>query len=318
MKILEISQGAAASYAGILLSELQSDVDWIDLRDDTTAADPFLHRDKNLLKSLEDPGNYDAIVEDVGSSGLKKLGYSYRALKEQHADLVIVSLSAFGHSGPYKDWQATDLTVQAAGGVMHVAGYDGEAPMKLPGDAAAMIAGLHGATAVTAAVYGVKTGVETSTHIDISAQDTFMQHWTRHVSMYAYTGALMKRANREVKGIHARHTVMARDGWIYMLALRAPWQDVAAFLGLADFIDFRDDDGQPWDEMEESFHRAIAEKTRYEWFTDAAEMGWTFAPVEDPFQIMNNPQAAARSFFQSRLVDGKEVLIPKLPFTWEP
>ena len=318
MRILEISQGAAASYAGVLLTELQSEVDWIDQREDPSEDDSFLHRDKSRLKTLGDMAIYDAIVEDVGSSGLKKLGHSYAALKQLHPDLVIVSLSPFGHSGPYKDWQATDLTVQAAGGVMHVAGYDDEPPRKLPGDSAAMIAGLHGATAVTAAVYGVKTGVETGTHIDISAQDTFMQHWTRHVSMYAYTGALMKRANRETKGIHGRHTAMSRDGWIYMLALRAPWQDVAAFLGLGDFIEFNEDNSQPREEMEESFHRAIAGKTRYEWFADAAEMGWTFAPVEDPFQIMNNPHAAARDFFQIREVDGKEVLIPKLPFRWEP
>ncbi len=317
MKILEISQGTAASYAGVLLAELQSDVDWIDQREESTEDDPFLHRDKNHLEALRDVGIYDAIVEDVGSSGLKKLGLSYRKLQHQYPDLVIISLSAFGRSGPYKDWQATDLTVQAAGGVMHVAGYDDEPPRKLPGDSAAMIAGLHGATAVSAAVCGVKTGAETGAHIDISAQDTFMQHWTRHVSMYAYTGALMKRANRETKGIGGRHTVMARDGWIYMLALRVPWQDVAAFLGLGEFIEFNEDNRQPWEEMEEAFHRRIATKTRYEWFTEAAEMGWTFAPVEDPFQIMDSPHAAAREFFETRVVDGKEVQIPKLPFRWE-
>ncbi len=102
-----------------------------------------------------------------------------------------------------------------------------------------------------------------------------------------------------------------------MLALRVPWQDVAAFLGLGEFVDFSVDSRQPWEEMEQSFHRSIAEKTRYEWFTEAAAMGWTFAPVEDPVQIVNNPQSSARSFFETRKVDGQDVPMPGLPFRIE-
>jgi len=318
MKILEISCGSASGYAGLLLSQLQFDVDRIDQSEGEIGNDLFLHRDKNLIEIVGDLSRYDAIVEDVGPTGLKKLGWSYKKLQDCHKDIVIVSLSPYGLSGPYKDWEATELTVQAAGGVMHAAGYDGEAPLKLPGDSATIISGLHGATAVVAAVYGIKQGVESGIHIDISAQDTFMHHWTRHISQYAYSGTLMRRGKRDAEGIHARHTAMAKDGWIYMLALRAPWQDVAAFLGLGEYVQFTADNSQPWDKMEDSFHEAIAEKTRYEWFTQAADMGWTFAPVEDPLQIIDNPQNTARSFYETRKVDGMDVPIPGLPFRFDP
>lgn len=318
MRVLEISCGSASGYAGLLLSQLQFDVDRIDQSEGPLGDDLFLHRDKNLIENVGDPFRYDAIVEDVGPEGLKQLGWSYRALRDSHKNLVIVSLSPYGLSGPYKDWKATELTVQAAGGVMHSSGYDGEAPLKLPGDSAALISGLHGATAVVSAVYGIEQGTECGVHIDISAQDTFMHHWTRHISQYAYSGTLMRRGKRDAEGIHACHTAMAKDGWIYMLALRAPWQDVAAFLGLGEFVHFEADNRQPWQEMEDPFHRAIAEKTRYEWFTEAASMGWTFAPVEDPLQIVNNPQSSARSFYETRKVDGMDVPIPGLPFRFDP
>ena len=144
-----------------------------------------------------------------------------------------------------------------------------------------------------------------------------MHHWTRHIAQYAYSGTRMRRGQRDAEGIHARHTVEAKDGWIYMLALRVPWQDVAAFLGLGEFVDFAGDGRQPWTEMEDAFHQVISEKTKYEWFNEAAKMGWTFAPVEDPFQAASNPQSTARDFFETHTVEGEEVNMPGMPFRME-
>jgi crotonobetainyl-CoA:carnitine CoA-transferase CaiB-like acyl-CoA transferase len=177
-----------------------------------------------------------------------------------------------------------------------------------------MISGLHGATAVLATVLGIESGVESAVHIDISAQDTLMQHWCRHLAQYAYGGTLTRRGARDPRGIHARHTAMAADGWLYLLALNIPWQDVAAFLGLGEYITLGEDGAQPWDEMKDAFHEAVASRPRYDWFADAAEMGWTFAPVEDPFQLMENPQTTAREAFEERTIEGRRVKLPKLPF----
>ena len=158
----------------------------------------------------------------------------------------------------------------------------------------------------------------TGVHIDISAQDTFMQHWIRHVTEYAYSGTAMARAPRNPQGLHYRHTAQASDGWVYLLALREPWQDLAAFLGLGEHLPadaFAPDAKQPeWQSMESAFHDAVAAKGKYEWFGDAAELGWTFAPVEDPFAIAASPQNAARGGM-GKTKSG--VQIPPLPWTSE-
>jgi crotonobetainyl-CoA:carnitine CoA-transferase CaiB-like acyl-CoA transferase len=180
-----------------------------------------------------------------------------------------------------------------------------------------MIAGLHGATAVVATMLGIDAGTESPAHIDISAQDTLMQHWCRHLAQYAYGGTLVRRGAREPRGIHARHTAMAQDGWLYLLALNVPWQDVAAFLGLGDYVSLAEEGKQPWEEMETAFLEAVASRPRYDWFSDAAAMGWTFAPVEDPFQLMVNPQTTARAAFEVREIDGRSVKMPRLPFRFE-
>ena len=329
MKVLEISTGTAAACAGLLLAELGFCVDRLASQSrhphtddsDSRAHELFFNRAKQTVSQDEiEFENYDAIVEDCGEETLRGIGLSYAAMHQSNPTLAVVSLSHFGLSGPYSDWLATDLNAQAAGGVLHVAGYDEETPRKLPGDTAAMIAGVHGATAVISTVFGIQQGIETGVHVDISAQDTLMQHWTRHVADYAYSGTPLRRQPREPRGIHFRHTAKAKDGWIFMLALRQPWQDVAAFLGLSEFITpelMQPDAEQPWDEMADAFTDAVSRQSRYDWFEQAAELDWTFAPVEDPWAVANGPQTQARGSMHDVQLNDRTIKIPGLPFRFD-
>ena len=341
MNVFEISKTAAGGYAGSLLAaltppELDAPVVTRLVLDDVQFQSPggecFLHHGKAELQPSSprkataehihlDP--YRVLIEDVGPAELRSLGWTYTALKTAYPDLIIISLSAFGLSGAYSDWLGNDFLAQAVGGVMHATGYSGEAPVGLPGEAAFMIAGLHGATAALAATYGDGSGM----HIDISAQDTYMQHWTRHVAEYAYSSVTTTRAPRNPEGLHYVHTARAKDGWLYLLALREPWQDLAAFLGLGELLpsdafndsaDAESTQQPPWVELEQAFHDAVASKSKYQWFAEAADLGWTFAPVEDPFEIAASPQVAARGgMLRVPVQDSEgtsELLMPPLPW----
>lgn len=311
MRVLELSASAAAGYAGALLAQLGHQVERIGCTPADTESEAsllFLHGSKTELARARprretaqrvEAADYDVVIEDIGARGLRGLGWSHRKLRAAKSSLTLVSLSPFGLTGAYKDWQGSDLLAQAVGGVMHSCGYAQEAPLMLPGEAAYMIAGLHGATAALSSYFALATEEETQgAHIDISAQDAFMQHWVRHIAEYAYSGTVMQRAPRDPQGLHYRHTAQASDGWVYLLALREPWQDLAAFLGLGEHLPpdaFAPDATQPeWGSMEEAFHEAVVGKSKYEWFAEAAELGWTFAPVEDPFAVAASPQVAAR------------------------
>ena len=67
--------------------------------------------------------------------------------------------------------------------------------------------------------------------------------------------------------------------------------------------------------------RAFAERVsrtgRYEWFERAADLGWTFAPVEDPWAVAHGPQTEARGSMDEVIVDGRLVKLPGLPFRTE-
>jgi len=336
IRVLEISATAAAGYAGALLAQMGIQVDRVVLdAAESPAADGalFLHHGKEQ-RAVASPrratasdyalADYHIVLEDVGAAALHKLGWSWRGLHKDAGARVLVSLSPFGRKGAYSDLPGNDFLAQAASSVMHNTGYDGEAPQMLPGEAAYMIAGLHGATAALVALFEQRDkekNPESPPHIDISAQEAFMQHGIRHVAEYAYSGTVPRRQQREPRGLHYRHTAMASDGWLYLLALREPWQDLAAFLGLGEFLDAQAmERGSPqpdWNELQDAFHTAVASKSKYEWMADAAELGWTFAPAEDPFAIAASDQIAARGGMTqiSDPESGDSLPIPPLPWT---
>jgi crotonobetainyl-CoA:carnitine CoA-transferase CaiB-like acyl-CoA transferase len=347
MRVVELSATSAGAYAGLLLAELGHDV--VRVRgpgigadggsdragDDALAASraAFLDRGRRelgldvaarpeLLVQLAAAA--DVVIEDLGSGGLERLGIGPRALRAT----PLVRLSPFGQQGPAADWLATDLVVQAMGGVLHSTGYDGEPPQKLPGDTAAMLTGIQGATAALAAVLGVEAGSDAARTIDVAAQHSLLQHWSRHVQQYAYSGLLMRREARVANGVTFPHTVLAADGWLYLLALRAPLDAMARFLGIGHLFDDAMADPaermRRWPQVEPHFREALRARGRYEWFAAAAEVGWTFAPIEDAQQVLHGPQSVARGFV-GQVRDGGAAQgagggwpCPRLPFTGGP
>src|SRR5262249_44125038 len=62
---------------------------------------------------------------------MERLGCGYAALAALNPRLVMCSISAYGADGPYRDWPAFDLALQAMGGGMSVTGEPGRAPVRM-------------------------------------------------------------------------------------------------------------------------------------------------------------------------------------------
>ncbi len=333
MRVLDLSRGVAGPFATLLLAELGADVviveppGAVDERDPVLSA--YLNRRKRSVtldvRSSEGRAallrlatEADAVVESGAPGDLRKLRLTHRTLRRASPNLVLASITPFGQSGPRHDWQGSELVWQAMGGVMQATGFDEEPPLRLGGEVAQAIAGVNAATAILAAVYGVRAGLERAVHLDIAIQETLPPHWARHISQYAYSGTGMRRESRDVGRQGFPHTVMAQDGYVYLLALRAEWEAFACFLGLDQYLTPEWSDAetrmQRWAEIEPDFNAAIASKHRYQWFAEAAEQGYTFAPIHSAADLLASPQQAARGFFQPACIDGREVPCPGLPF----
>ena len=69
----------------------------------------------------------DAVIESYAPGYLDKLGLGYKELSKINPGIVLTSITGFGQEGPYKNFKASDLTIQALGGWMSVTGQAGKA-----------------------------------------------------------------------------------------------------------------------------------------------------------------------------------------------
>jgi crotonobetainyl-CoA:carnitine CoA-transferase CaiB-like acyl-CoA transferase len=285
LRVLEISQGPAGGFAGMLLALLGHEVTRVEPGPRLTQAATamlngteraFLDRGKALVAPdgnanaalLEAAAGADVVIEDLGRGGLRHYGLSAHELRRVNPNLITVSLSPFGHTGPKSRWEASELTIQASAGVLHSTGWTGETPQKAGGFPAHYIAGIHAATAALARAHGIRAGTCAGGRIEVSMQETYIHHYTRHIGEWAYSGTKMRRERAGFGHQGFRHTAMAADGWIYVLSLYASWEEIALFFGLEDFLTAEWSSAEyrmeHWPEIEGPYLRIVGSKSRYE------------------------------------------------------
>ncbi len=139
----------------------------------------------------------DIILETYPPGYLPSLGLGYEELSHWHPRLIMCSLTPFGQTGPWRDYQTSDLLQLAAGGQMACCGYDPEdvpdAPPIAPGGANAWHIGCHYAyMAIMAAVcYRDMTGE--GQYIDASIHEACALTTEAAVPIYIYTGRVVRR-----------------------------------------------------------------------------------------------------------------------------
>jgi CoA:oxalate CoA-transferase len=95
----------------------------------------------------------DVLVENFAPGVMERLGLGEAVLREANPKLVYASSSGYGKSGPYRDYPAMDLTVQAMTGVIDTTGYVDRPPVKAGPAFADFLAGTHLFGAISAALF---------------------------------------------------------------------------------------------------------------------------------------------------------------------
>ena len=113
----------------------------------------------------------DVLVESFMPKVMPGLGLSYETLKGVNPALVMVSVSDFGQTGPYRDYRGSELVDHALGGALFSNGIDERYPIKLGGHVTQYYAGVHAAAATVVALVG-RQGHGGGDHVDISIMET--------------------------------------------------------------------------------------------------------------------------------------------------
>lgn len=113
----------------------------------------------------------DVMVENYRPGTLARLGFSDPTLKALNSDLIIASLSGFGHTGPESPKAAYDMIIQALSGIMSITGTEDGRRVRVGTSISDIITGLYAVIGIIGALYRQKTK-QISARLDISMLDS--------------------------------------------------------------------------------------------------------------------------------------------------
>jgi crotonobetainyl-CoA:carnitine CoA-transferase CaiB-like acyl-CoA transferase len=113
-------------------------------------------------------GDADILLESMRWETAQRRRLTPDTLRQALPGLVVVSVTAFGRTGPYRDFEATEAVLAALGGVLSRSGRPGAEPVLPPPGLIGHTVAVHAAwAALVAYVSRLRTG--TAEHVDVSA-----------------------------------------------------------------------------------------------------------------------------------------------------
>ncbi len=275
IRVIEMGEGVSAAFCAKLFSDYGADVIKIETPkqgDKTRRWGPFpgdvSHPEKSglyfalntnkrgvtldvsvpkgreqLLRLLEDA---DVLIENNLPKKMKAWGLDYQTLSAANPDLVMISITPFGQTGPYADWNAVDLNAfHLTGTGSRYCGRPGEAPLQ-HGTFSAEYYGAY--TAVTwglACVLG-RTLVGGGQHLDVSCAEAVAATFVgaQNIGGYAQDGIYDKRTGVGMSLAAPATILPCKDGYVWMIALEtAQWKGIVKAMGDPEWaqIDLFDD-----------------------------------------------------------------------------
>ncbi len=256
----------------------------------------------------------DFIVESFRPGYMESLGLGYFDLEKLNPAVIMVSITPFGQSGPYRDYKGPDLVEWAMGGQMAPYGDPDRPPFRISHHSQAY---LHAATdAVQGALFALyhrhKTGQ--GQFIDVSVQEAVM-NCTEHITgTWDIRKAIMKRGE-SMPGSRVRTTRLwpCKDGyiaWFYWggaMSLRTnvplvKWMESEGmsddFVSNFDWAKFGMGTTQEQvDHIEAVTARFFLAHTKAWLLEGALKNNVQLYPVSTPEDMLASPQLAARNFW---------------------
>ncbi len=246
----------------------------------------------------------DVLVENFAPHVMPELGLSYETLSRANPKLVMASISNFGQTGPYKDWKATEIVVEAIGGNMYVSGdYDRE-PLSFGVPLFQFVAGQNALAGVLMALFESRSNRDSGQgqHIDVSVAEAVTSCIPYAFQYYTYTGAVWRRgpARRILFGVDLWP---CKDGYVGLSVIRSTdFEEIGAFLGSAEVLDpkFSTGEGREehYEELKQHYLAALAEKGKDEFFHEAH--AWRLMASREllPTELLQCEQLLDRGYFQ--------------------
>jgi formyl-CoA transferase len=269
----------------------------------------------------------DIVVENFRPGTLERWNVGYETLKASHPGLIMVRLSGYGQTGPYKDRPGFGVIGEAMGGMRFVTGYPDRPPVRMGISIGDTIAALYGAIGALIALHHRKVNGGAGQIIDLALYEAVFGVMESLVPEFDVLGFVRERAGNALPGIVPSNTYRTRDGKYVIIGANGD-KIFKRFMTAIDRSDLANDpslatnDGRVarTAELDEVIGAWALEHDLDDVLKvlEAAEV--PSGKIYDARDIVADPHYAARGMIeQHRLADGRDVklpaIIPKLTAT---
>ena len=236
LKVVEMGQLIAGPFAGKTLGDFGADVikieppgagdplrNWRMIQDGTSVWWQVQSRNKRSvaldLRSAEGQdiarkliAQADVLVENFRPGTLEGWGMDYETLSKDNPALVMLRISGYGQTGPYRDLPGFGAIGEAMGGLRHLTGEPGRVPVRCGISIGDTLAALHGTIGVLTALYHRKVNGGKGQVIDVALHEAVFNVMESLVPEYSAFGAVREPAGSALPGIAPSNAYRCADG----------------------------------------------------------------------------------------------------------
>ena len=238
LRVLELGQLIAGPFAGKTLADLGADTikieppgtgdplrKWRLLHDGTSVWWEVQSRNKRSVAiDLRQPegqdivrqlvAGTDVLIENFRPGTLEGWGLGYEALTAVNPGLVMLRISGYGQTGPYKDRPGFGVVGEAMGGLRHLTGEPGRVTVRVGVSIGDTLSALHGTIGVLAALRERDRNGGRGQVIDVALYEAVFNCMESLLPEFSAFGAVREAAGSSLPGIAPSNAYPCSDGWV--------------------------------------------------------------------------------------------------------
>ncbi len=242
LRVIELGQLIAGPFAAKILGEFGADVikveppetgdplrTWRMLHDGTSVWWAAHARNKrSITLDLRQPEGQevvrklilgaDILIENFRPGAMEKWGLGFKELHALNPKLIMLRVSGYGQSGPYRDRPGFGVIGEAMGGLRYLSGEPGRPPVRVGVSIGDTLSGLHGVIGVLMALRNREQLGGVGQEVDVALYESVFNMMESLLPEYSKFGVVREPSGSSLPGIAPSNAYLCQDGKYALIA----------------------------------------------------------------------------------------------------
>jgi formyl-CoA transferase len=242
IRVLELGQLIAGPFAAKILGEFGAEIikieppktgdplrKWRLLHDDTSVWWEVQSRNKqSVTLDLRQPEGQDVVrklakttdilIENFRPGTLENWGLGWEALHAINPGLIMLRVSGYGQTGPYRDRPGFGVVGEAMGGLRHLSGEPGRPPVRVGVSIGDSLSALHGVIGALLALRHREQNGGEGQSIDVALYESVFNMMESLLPEYSVFNAIRQPSGSSLPGITPSNAYVCADGKYALVA----------------------------------------------------------------------------------------------------